>query len=191
MREDSGRRMIQELIGKDSIVCLDPVFLPGRRVWDKLCRDREKEPYVFLHMNQYTKQLFDQAKKLAEEKGMKLRTATAGFTYPCGFQAWSGIGVTDWLSLIRNAEFIFTNSFHAIAFSMIFGRPFSAVGLEGALAERNLRMVELLERTDMKECMLGKMRSISEQKLEECLEEDRKISHEYLRSIVSGAADRP
>lgn len=184
VREERGRKIIKECTGRDSVVCLDPVFLLERTEWEKLTSAGESVPYVLLYFMQYNKELMMRAQNAAEAKGLKLRIVTASFMQPCGFDAWSGTGVTDWLSLIKNAEYVYTNSFHGIAFSMIFERSFSAIRLDSDLEERNGRIEELLNMTGMEDCMNGNAVRISEPELTKRLEGMKRASVEYLKKAA-------
>ena len=144
VREESGREIVEELTGKDCAVCLDPVLVLNREEWMSLAAQQSGKPYLFLYMVDYDAQLAASAKSEAEERGLELKTATAGFIPQFGIDAWSGVGVEKWLSLIYNSEGVFTNSFHCTAFAMIFGKPVETAMLKEGLARRNGRLEELL-----------------------------------------------
>ena len=145
MREQEGAALVKEITGKEIPVCVDPVLLTKEDDWNELCRKREAEPYLLLITVQNDTFLLKEAKKLAEEKGLAFKVITASFFPPVGFAPWSGVGVTDWLDLLRNASFVVTSSFHGLAFSVIFEREFLFYPLQNELAGRNGRMTELLE----------------------------------------------
>lgn len=50
----------------------------------------------------------------------------------------------QWLSWIRSAALVITNSFHGVAFAINYRRPFHALGLPGQLSQRNVRLMDLL-----------------------------------------------
>lgn len=185
VREESGRKILKELTGRDSVVCLDPVFLLNRTDWEKILLRIEEKPYILLHLVQYNKDAVAYVKNLASEKGLQVRVVTAGFMYPCGFQPWSGTDVVTWLSLIKNAEYVFTNSFHGMAFSMIFSRPFYIIELKKCLSDRNIRMTEFLKKMGMEKCMNGEIVTISTEELEVHLGEMKQISYDYLKKVTS------
>jgi hypothetical protein len=56
----------------------------------------------------------------------------------------SGIGVEEWLSHIKNAKLVVTNSFHGVVFSILFKRHFIAVPVEGNRSGMNDRILTLL-----------------------------------------------
>ena len=144
VREERGRELVQELTGRDCTVCLDPVLLLDRADWQALTVPCGDKPYLFLYMVGYDSGLAARAKHEAEEQGLELRTAMAGFIPQYGFTAWSGVDVEQWLSLIYGCDGVFTNSFHCTAFAMLFGRPVMTALLQDGLARRNRRLVELL-----------------------------------------------
>lgn len=166
VREKSGAKIVSELIGRETVICLDPVFLLSGDEWVRqmnLCDS--KEHYVFVYMVQYSNVLVDDAKTYAMENGCGVRIMTSFFTPRAGFEAWSGYGVRDFLALVKGAQKVFTNSFHGMAFSIIFEKEFMVYPLTGNLKTRNDRIRELLAHR-------------------ENLEEECEKSRQYLRDIL-------
>lgn len=185
VREESGRKTLKELTGRDSLVCIDPVFLLEREEWEELASKRDDDPYILVHLIQYDKAAVMYVQKLAAKEGLRIQIITSAFMYPCGFYAWNGTDVVNWLALVKNAKYIFTNSFHAMAFSMIFGRPFSIIRLNDNLTGRNCRMEEILKKADLEKCINGELVSISAQDLENRLGQIKQLSYDYLKRVVS------
>lgn len=52
--------------------------------------------------------------------------------------------VGEWLSLVANAEYVITNSFHGTVFSLLFGKKFMTYPVSGPLASMNDRIFTLL-----------------------------------------------
>lgn len=50
--------------------------------------------------------------------------------------------VDEWLSLIRNARYVVTNSFHGMVFSIIFNKPFVVIPLAGSFTRMNDRYLQ-------------------------------------------------
>lgn len=183
VREESGRRLIQELTGRDAAVCLDPTLLLARGEWEALAAPPECEGYVLAFLLKFDGPLLAAAKEEATRRGVEIKTAAGAFMPQLGFDAWSGVGVERWLGLIRNAGCVFTNSFHGAVFSLLFGRPLRTAGLEGALAGRSGRIEELLRRAGMEESF---KRVCPAPSGSGWLDPGRKASMNYLREIVSG-----
>ncbi len=86
---------------------------------------QEKEKYLLLYSRRYTPQMETYAEKLASENGWKivdisLRATNAERGHKMAYEA----GVEEFLSLVKHAEYVVTNSFHGMIFSVQFKRPF-------------------------------------------------------------------
>lgn len=184
VREESGCQITKELTGREARVCLDPTLLPDRADWEALTQKDSAEPYVLLFLLKYDEILVAQAKAEAEKRGVTLRTITASFMPQMGMDAWNTTGVTDWLCAIRNAQCIFTNSFHGMVFSMIFGRGFHVQRITGELSSRNGRLEELLSFLELSNALEGVAEPDYDQ-VWKLLEPRRTASLDYLRRIIS------
>ena len=183
VREESGCQIVKELTGRQAQVCLDPTLLPDRADWEALTQQEAAPAYVLLFLLKYDEVLVAKAREEAEKRGIQLRTVTAAFMPQMGMNAWNTTGVTDWLSAIRNAQCVFTNSFHGMVFSLIFGRNFHVQRLTGELSSRNGRLEELLSFLDLSDALEG----IAEPdygKVWKLLEPRRTASLDYLRRII-------
>lgn len=183
VREESGCRIIKELTGREAVLCLDPTLLVERKEWELLCGQERTEPYVLLFLLKYDEALVSKAKAEAEQRGIPLRVVTAAFMPQLGIGAWNGTGVIEWLSAIRNAQCVYTNSFHGIVFSIIFGRGFYVERLSGELSSRNGRIDELLAFLQLAHAYVGVAEPDYDQ-VWELLRERRTVSLDYLRRIV-------
>lgn len=170
-REAEGQEYVKELTGRDADVCLDPVFLPGKEGWQKLLDQEdparlleltEGRPYYVLYMLFQDEALMADALQTASEQGAALKVISASFLPRFGFDAWSRIGVTDWLMLFANAEGVFTNSFHGTAFALMFGKPLSVTGPKGRFSKKSGRIRELLRRAGMEAAYDGRLTNAPE-----------------------------
>lgn len=104
---------------------LDPTLLLDREDFERIEAGRlEESPYILLYARRYNKQMFSYAEKLAQEKGCKivdisLRAENAG-KHRMFYEA----GVEEFLSLVRHAEFVVTNSFHGMIVAVHYRKPF-------------------------------------------------------------------
>ena len=185
VREASGCGIVEELTGKKAQVCLDPTLLPDRSDWETLVT-RTEENYVLCFMLKYDETLLAKAKEEAERTGAQLKVVTAAFMPQAGMAAWNTTGVTGWLSAIANAQCVFTNSFHGMVFSMIFGRRFHIQRLTGELSGRNGRLEELLASLELS-CALEQVAEPDYDKVWQELDARKEASLAYLRGIVNGS----
>ena len=72
----------------------------------------------------------------------------------------------EWLNAIYNADFIYTDSFHGIAFSLKFQKPFVAYYAESS---RATRLVDLRDRLNLKKQIIS---SVSDAKEKEAIESE-------------------
>ncbi len=183
VREPSGCAIVKELTGLDATVCVDPTMLLDRKDWLALAKEESQEPYVLLFLLKYDEVLVAKAKAEAEKRGIALRTVTAAFVPQLGMSAWNGTGVTEWLSAIRGAQCVFTNSFHGMVFSMIFGRAFHIEKLTGELSNRNGRLEELIGFLSLEDAYEG-IAEPDYDRVWTLLEERKSASLSYLRRII-------
>lgn len=132
LRERSNLGIVQRLTDKQISIVVDPVLLLTESEWLEQARPvRIKEKYIFCYL------LGDDIKqrrvieKLAKKLKLKILTLPHilfNKVRKCdlffgNIRDYSS-GPREFLTLIRNAEMVVTDSFHACVFSMIFKTPF-------------------------------------------------------------------
>ena len=71
------------------------------------------------------------------------------------------------MGYISNAEYVLTNSYHGIIFSLLNHRKFFAVLIEGELQGMNDRVLTLLSRLDLKSRIVGSVEELEKARQEE------------------------
>lgn len=133
VREEEGKKIIHEICGKDIKVdvVLDPTFLICKSKWEEIIpiKSLEKEKYVlcFILGNNVKQQ--ECTRRFAKSKGLKLISILSNESQSCidtSFADRTIIGASpeDFINYIRGAEYVFTDSFHGIAFSLINNKQF-------------------------------------------------------------------
>lgn len=185
VREKSGAEIVQELTGKEAGVNIDPTLLLCKDEWDKIASDEKREPYIFLFNVLKPKKLIDYAIKLAEEKDLKILYLNN--RHPIShnrIEYLNPVTADRFIGLIKNAEYVCTNSFHGNAFSVIYGKKF-VVETETA-ASFNIRSQELLEYLGLSDRILSSTNTpdidaeYNIDNVRKKLELERKKSAEYL-----------
>ena len=121
VRETSAVNIISDLGINDVEAVLDPVFLLGIDEWRKICIPLKTEKYVLIYDFDWSEKIKLLAKKVAEERGIKIYSVlNCDYADKC----FDDIGPDGFVSLVSNAELVISNSFHATAFSIIFNKPF-------------------------------------------------------------------
>lgn len=121
VREQTAVKIFEEQYGRDDVVrLLDPTLSMSASFWRNIAGKRLiKEKYIFIYNLNRSKAFDDYAKKLAKKTGYKL--VRLCYRYDQCLRVGKSIiapKVEDFISLIDNAEFVLTDSFHATAFSM-------------------------------------------------------------------------
>ena len=131
MRENRGSEIVKELTGRDVPTILDPVFFLSKNEWlERIPNKRElNEPYVFAYFLGTTQEYRNAVKKLAHDKGMKvvaLRHMDQYVEEDENFGDFAPYDVSPerFLNLLRNAEYVCTDSFHGTAFSILNEKQF-------------------------------------------------------------------
>lgn len=132
-REESGRRLIRELTGREAPVLCDPVMLFTGEQWRAEYHDHAQiapeEPFVVLFfIDRIAPSALDFARKMCKEK--KLKCISFGYSYPeyqtiAGYRHFDG-SPHDFLYVMDRAAAVITDSFHATAFSALFHTDFYA-----------------------------------------------------------------
>lgn len=135
VRESDAIGIIEPLAGRNVSHVCDPVLLLDRKQWHEAAAEPLlKEPYIFFyHVKGDIPGMRDYLRKLGEQTGMKVVAVTMNLRemlYP-NVKMYDA-GPREFLSLIENAAYVVTNSFHATAFSLIFRKKILVFPPRGA-----------------------------------------------------------
>lgn len=130
VREESAIGLIKEVCPVEPIVTLDPTLLLKDK-WNDVCADRlVQEKYIFCYFLGENKEERKAVKRFAKEKGLRIvfpcYASKISLTYHRKFGDIKLYGVSpdEFLSLIKYAEYVFTDSFHAVVFSNVFKKQY-------------------------------------------------------------------
>lgn len=140
VREDTGQKIIKDLLGISVPVVCDPTILVRKEDWRKYVKLKKQTdlddvtniPYILCYFLGENKEHRDFAKRLKIKTGLKIVSIMMGEgryyyenkdSYDIGKIA---IGPLDFVDLIDKAQYICTDSFHGCAFSLIFQKQFYA-----------------------------------------------------------------
>lgn len=153
VREDSGVELCNKYLNVQAQQVLDPTLLLDSDVYSSLLSKEEKSaPYLMtyvLDVNQDKEQIVRSVSDKLHLPEVTIRENK---------QTWKLFGdnsslvvkpIESWLRGIRDAEFVVTDSFHGVAFSIIFNRQFIAIGNKKrglARFQSLLRQFDLLDR---------------------------------------------
>lgn len=125
-REAAGAACLSELTGREVAQVLDPVLLLRPEDYEPLCARRPtRKPYLLMCMPvDDNPRLRAEAKKYAQARGLKMLEISTHLRRGKGVLGQAG--PREFLAAVRNAKMIFTNSLHAVLFSILFEKQFYA-----------------------------------------------------------------
>lgn len=132
-REEKAKKILEECTHKTVDVVLDPTLFVDSDFYDTLLKGykceylavKEKYMLAVFYGRKNLSKFRKSAEKLAQKFSLPLKIINVNF----GAAAYASnlindAGPLDFLSLIKNAECVCTNSFHNMAFALIYDRPF-------------------------------------------------------------------
>lgn len=152
VRELGALSLLNKLGISTATLVVDPVFLLDSQEWQKLIRKKPKnKKYIFLYDCEKSKQLKLVAKALQRATGLPIYNVSE-FSGKYANRDYSLSGPLEFLQLLSDAEFVVANSFHALAFSLIFKKQFYIINRTEKI---NSRMADLLEYLGIKDRLIA------------------------------------
>lgn len=125
VREDSGVALVKQL-GYDAVQVLDPTLMVEQETWISLARSvkKRRKPYMLAYNLHASSEMGNLVKSYGKELNLDIVNIISTFRFSHGKNIFCP-SIEKFLSLFMNADFIIADSFHAIAFSIIFRVPFA------------------------------------------------------------------
>lgn len=123
VREEQGDIICKELGFAESRVNIDPTFLLSKNEWLKVIKKPNKEIPKKYIVTYFLGEIGENNEKLINEYCLENNADRIDLNSVNALD-WFDITPFEFLYLINNSEFVFTDSFHASVFSIIFGKQF-------------------------------------------------------------------
>ena len=143
VREEDTARYLERLSGRQVEVVADPTFLIDKKIYEELAKkiNRQiKERYILIYNVVENPSTFRVAENIAERSGEKIVRVSNGKFKDAGVTEIKG-GPIEFLNAFYYADHIVTNSFHGLAFSIIFEKDFYVIDNKA----RGSRITNLLQ----------------------------------------------
>lgn len=129
-RGKHSEAFLKQYTDKNVVPLIDPTLLLNTSDYDTICSPcRRKSKYLYCYYIDYDKELIHCAKEYAKKHGLKYIEATSRITKENILEfdrnAYN-IGVEDFVSEIKYADVVMTNSFHACCVSIQYHKSFYA-----------------------------------------------------------------
>jgi hypothetical protein len=189
VRETELKQVLENISSHDISLTLDPVFLLDREKWISLIPPRKiKGRYIFLFQLISSKESIILTQMLKEYYNYKVIEIPSTNINPLlfGSRYKQTESPLEFLSLIFNAEFVISTSFHGVAFSLIFEKQFLALGM----GNNSGRLLSLLSPLGLKNRYLDNIndadfkQEIDYSKVKELLKTNRENSINYLNHAI-------
>ncbi len=131
VREEESSRVLKEYYNIDIPNVLDPVLLHTGTFWNKICSERvTDEKYIFFYSLGRQQPHKHIVREIAKRKGItkvlypRMTITSKDFNDDELFCGMDDVGPEEFLSLIRYADCVVTDSFHALCFSVLWEKQF-------------------------------------------------------------------
>lgn len=158
VREIRGSEIIKELTGRDVKVTVDPTLLFNRTEWEEMIEPRHilNKGYIFCYLLGTNPEHRMIANMIKKKTGLRIITIPHLDNFVekdvnFGDEQLFDVGPSEFVNLIRNAEYICTDSFHGTVFSIINHKQFVVFNrfANQNKNSRNSRIDSLLKQTNL------------------------------------------
>ncbi len=131
VREETGVKLVEKLCGKKAKLVCDPTILLTKEEWDTIVPKKRiiKDKYILCYFlgNNIEHRKF--AERLRDKTGYQIVSLNHADEYVRYSDIFADItpydiGPCEWINLIKNAEYVCTDSFHGTVFSLINNKIF-------------------------------------------------------------------
>lgn len=165
VREMQAQKMLEDILEREIDFVLDPTLLVSAQDWEKESNNPSVDgEYAFIYMVGNSKGLKEHIYTECHKRGCKV--ISIGYsknTYFSSEEKYSDMVIKDagpreWLGWIKNAKYVFTDSFHGSVFSIIFERQFWCFERDNPNDKRNenTRLYSFLKITGLEKRLLNK-----------------------------------
>lgn len=172
VREENAVNMLKPLLSQEIKLVVDPTLLLSKNDWEEICSPRIIEnDYIFCYFLGDNKKVRQLVKKYAKELGLKIVSIiTSGNMFYIENGKFGDIRLEivtpqDFISLIKHAEYVFTDSFHGTVFSYIYQKQFFVFN-RTKNGEMNSRIFNIVELFNCEERFIYKKENLNIEYLE-------------------------
>ena len=201
-REEAGIKLVEQLSDNKATLVCDPTLLLNKEEWMDIQKEEPiiKEKYILCYFLGKNIEHRKFAERLKEKTGCKIVSLNHADEYVkysdkfCDYAPYD-IGPAEWINLIRNAEYVCTDSFHGTVFSLINNTKFftfERYSNKNSKVSTNSRIYSLLGIVDLKERILSGTENVDDvikmqidfESVNEKIEKFRESSKEFLKNSM-------
>ncbi|MGM9877707.1 MAG: polysaccharide pyruvyl transferase family protein [Bacilli bacterium] len=129
VREMNGQKIINDICNKKAKLVLDPTLLLNKEEWESFCVDIKEKDYILCYFLTRNKSKIKLAKKMAKKfnKEVLLIPIDNKDYLEKNVKVLKKIGPKEFVSYIKNASLVITDSYHGSIFSLNLNIPFIVI----------------------------------------------------------------
>ncbi len=176
VREESGKKIVEDIADIDCPVVADPVLMLDRSEWEQYLsykRNNEQE-YIFIYLignNRWQREWIKKYAVMCNMRTVALIHLDEYISYDRKYfdQVLLDESPIDFFNWIRNAELVFTDSYHCMLFSLIENKNVWCFRRfdDAKKISTNSRLYTILQKLQIEERLLNR-----ESRVEDCLLKD-------------------
>lgn len=200
VRESSGAELVEKITGRKCENTVDPTLLYDKNFWNEFALPERivKEPYIFCYFLGGTEIHKKAIERIEKETGKKVVLSPFDSeinNLKKGEKIYANI--EEFLALIRDADFVLTDSFHGVAFSVNFRKSFAAVKRADTDAGKHTRINDFLSKIGLADRIITgeninafNFSEINYEESEKILQNWIKSSEEYFRNSLEKVTEK-
>ncbi len=190
VREDSGAKIVKDLIDKDVPVLIDPTMMLTKEEWLKVA----KKPKFYnkskkILLTYFLGEVLDEYSEYIDNFAKKNNCEVINLEFYKHNKYWYQTGPSEFVWLIKNCTAMFTDSFHGSVFSILMDVPFIVFDRDGNGAGMGSRIDTLLDKFKLKDRKFSnqstqQVLNIDYSHIEPILNVERKKSIDFLKDAM-------
>ena len=197
VRENIGAKLLSNISPIEPQVVVDPTLLLNANDWSKITSNKSiSDKYILSMFLTDNLRHWHAANNFSKKKKLKhVVIPYCGISYLAGDQLYADAGIEEFLGLIKNADYVLTDSYHVMVFCLIFNRQFIPFQRfkEDKHTSQNSRIKNLLEIAGIQERLLQygtrkipEVKNINYKLVNRALQIEIKKSKDYLERSIGG-----
>ena len=200
VRESSGAELVEKITGKKCENTVDPTLLFDKNFWNEFAFAERlvEEPYVFCYFlggAEIHKKAIERIEKVLGKKIVFSPFNTTINNLNTGEKIHADI--KEFLTLVRDADFVITDSFHGMAFSVNFRKSFAVVKRSDTDKGKHTRVNDFLAKIGLEDRVITDENSddfnfseVNYEKSEKLLEDWIEESSDYFEKALKKVLDK-
>lgn len=146
VREACGIKTIEQMTGRKVQQLIDPTFLLEEKEWAEISQCPVKLPeYILIYMMQKDDEVYEHALWMKKKWNLPIVDISRyGFKPDFVDVSLVDVGPREFVGLFQNAEYVCTNSYHGLVFSLIFRKKICLIPSK-RFGSRISNLLQLLE----------------------------------------------